>query len=244
MIFQAARLSAANLFAPETRSVFWKVLGLTLLVLLALWLALRSVFLSLVFPWVAGFFPAMPDWAGWLGFVLAIGAGIGLALALALLLSPVTALIAGLFLDDVAEVVEKRDYPLDPPGTAMPLGPAITSSLKFLGVVIVGNIVALLLLFIPGVNLIAFFVVNGYLLGREFFEFAAMRFRSPQDARLFRARHASTVFLAGLVIAAFLAVPIVNLLTPLFAAGMMVHLHKLVSRGDPGVSRGDPAVRG
>jgi CysZ protein len=82
------------------------------------------------------------------------------------------------------------------------------------------------------------------LLGREFFEFAAMRFRSPQDARLFRARHASTVFLAGLVIAAFLAVPIVNLLTPLFAAGMMVHLHKLVSRGDPGVSRGDPAVRG
>ncbi len=85
----------------------------------------------------------------------------------------------------------------------MPIGPAIASSLKFLGVVIAGNIVALLLLFIPGVNLIAFFLVNGYLLGREFFEFAAMRFRSPEEARLFRAKHASTVFLGGLVIAAF-----------------------------------------
>ncbi len=34
-------------------------------------------------------------------------------------------------------------------------------------------------------------------------------------------------------IAVFLAVPIVNLLTPLFAASMMVHLHKLTSARDP-----------
>jgi CysZ protein len=234
MILDAARLSVANLFAPETRSVFWKVLGLTVLMLIGLWFALRSAFIAFVFPLVTGFFPDMPDWAGWLGFVFAIAAGIGLALGLALLLSPVTALIAGLFLDDVAEVVEKRDYPEDVPGTALPLGPAITSSIKFLGVVILGNIVALFLLFIPGVNLIAFFLVNGYLLGREFFEFAAMRFRSPQEARLFRAKHASTVFLAGLVIAAFLAIPVVNLLTPLFAAGLMVHLYKLISQKDLG----------
>ena len=235
MILDAARQSLANLFAPETRSVFWKVLGLTILVLIGLWFALRSVFIAFLFPLVTGFFPEMPDWAGWLGFVFAIVTGIGLALGLALLLSPVTALIAGLFLDDVAEVVERRDYPDDVPGTAMPLGPAIVSSIKFLGVVILGNIVALLLLFIPGVNLIAFFLVNGYLLGREFFEFAAMRFRSPEEARLFRAKHASTVFLAGLLIAAFLAIPIVNLLTPLFAAGLMVHLYKLISQRDLGV---------
>lgn len=233
MILEAARLAAINLFAPETRSVFWKVLGLTVLALVGLWFALRGIFIALALPWMEGFFPDIPDWAGWLTFIFAILASIGLALALALLLSPVTAIIAGLFLDDVAEVVEKRDYPGDAPGTALPIGTAMLSSIKFLGVVIVGNIIALLLLFVPGVNLIAFFLVNGYLLGREFFEFAAMRFRPPQEARLFRAKHASTVFLAGLVIAAFLAVPIVNLLTPLFAAGMMVHLHKLISRKDP-----------
>ncbi len=233
MILDAARLSLANLFAPETRLVFWKVLGLTVLVLTGLWFALRGLFITFLFPWVAGFFPEMPDWAGWLSFVFLIAAGIGLALGLALLLSPVTALIAGLFLDDVAEVIEKRDYPKDASGKAMPLGPAMASSLKFLGVVIIGNIIALFLLFIPGVNLVAFFLVNGYLLGREFFEFAAMRFRSPPEARLFRTKHGSTVFLGGLVIALFLAIPIVNLLTPLFAAGMMVHLHKLVSARDP-----------
>ena len=236
MILEAARLALINLFAPETRAVFWKVLGLTVLVLIGLWFALRSIFIWLALPWIDVFLPGIPDWAGWLTFVFAIFAGIGLALALALLIAPVTAIIAGLFLDDVAEVVEKRDYPIDPPGRAMPLLEALRGSLVFLGVVILGNIVALLLLLVPGVNLIAFFVVNGYLLGREFFEFAAMRFRPPAEARLYRARHGRTVFLAGLLIAAFLAIPIVNLLTPLFAAGLMVHLHKMLSKRDGGLA--------
>ena len=234
MIFDAARLSLTNLIAPETRAVFWKTLGLTVLVLVGIWFGLREIFVLYAWPWFAAFFPDLPEWAGWLTLFAAIFAGIGLALALALLIAPITALIAGLFLDDVAEVIEKRDYSTDPPGKAMPLGTAILGSIQFLGVVILGNIVALFLLFIPGINLIAFFMVNGYLLGREFFEFAAMRFRSPEEARAFRSKHSSTVFLAGLVIACFLAIPIVNLLTPLFAAGLMVHLHKAISKRDPG----------
>lgn len=233
LILDAAKRAFENLFASETRSVFWKVLGLTILVLIGLWFAIRSLFIWLALPWLDSLVPGMPDWAGWMSVVLAILAGIGLALALALLISPVTAVIAGLFLDDVAEMIEKQDYAGEPAGSAMPLGEAVLSSIKFFGVVILGNAVALLLLLVPGVNLIAFFMVNGYLLGREFFEFAAMRFRTPEEARAFRSKHASTVFMAGLVIAAFLAVPFLNLLTPLFAASFMVHLHKSISRKDP-----------
>lgn len=237
MIFDAARLSLANLFAPETRGVFWKVLGLTLLALVVIWFGLRETFIAFAWPWLQGaFMPDLPDWAGWLTLVFGVVASIGLALGLALLLAPVTAIIAGFFLDDVAEVIEKRDYPTETPGVALPMGQAIAGSIKFLGIVILGNLIALFLLFIPGVNLVAFFVVNGYLLGREFFEFAAMRYRTPAEARLFRSKHASTVLLAGLLIAAFLAIPIVNLMTPLFAAGLMVHLHKALSRKDSGFS--------
>lgn len=236
MILDAAALSLRNLFAPETRTVFWKTLGLTILVLIGLWFGLRETFMTFVMPMLQGLIPDLPDWAGWLTFIFGILASIGLALALALLLSPVTAIIAGLFLDDVAEVVEKRDYPNDPPGKAMPMGEAIVASIKFFGIVIVGNLIALMLLFIPGINIIAFFLVNGYLLGREFFEFAAMRFRSAEEAKLLRSRHSGTVFMAGLVIALFLAVPIVNLLTPLFAAGLMVHLHKALTAKDPATS--------
>lgn len=232
MIFDAARAALYRLFTPEFRSVFLKSLGLTLLALVGLWFGLKEVFDWLALPWIDVLLPGFPSWAGWLSFVAAVLAGIGLALGLAFLVAPVTAVVAGLFLDDVAEVVERTDYPKDAPGRPVPVMTGLLLSLKFFGVVILGNILALFLLLVPGINIAAFFLVNGYLLGREFFEFAAMRFRSEAEAKAMRRKHGTTVFLAGLVIAVFLAVPLLNLLTPLFAAAMMVHLHKMLSATD------------
>jgi CysZ protein len=214
MIASALR-ALTQIFEPPLRAIFWKTLGYTLLLLFLVWLGLNgavSGFVVLPYPW--------------LETALTLLTGIGAVFLLGFLVAPVTAIIAGLLQDDIAEVVERSDYPADPPGRAMPLGQSIPQAIKFTGVVILGNLLALLLLLVPGINLVAFFVVNGYLLGREFFEFAAMRFRPPEEARAFRKAHGTTVFLAGLLIAGFLAVPILNLLTPIFATVMMVHLHK------------------
>ena len=243
MILDAARAAASQLFTAEFRSVFFKTLGLTLLALAGLWFGLEEAFEWLALPWIDALLPGLPAWAGWLGFITALFAGIGLALLLALLIAPVTAIIAGLFLDDVAETVERLSYPQDPPGRAVPVLAGIVMALKFLFVVILGNIVALLLLLVPGINIAAFFVVNGYLLGREFFEFAAMRFRPEAEAKALRRQNAGTVFLAGLIVAGFLAVPLLNLLTPLFAAAMMVHLHKMISARESPVGLGAGARR-
>lgn len=229
MIIEAARKAASRMFSAEFRRVFLKTIGLTLLILVGLWFGLQQIFSALAMPYLESFWPGMPAWAGWLGLVTVIVAGIGFALLLALAIAPVTALVAGLFLDEIAELVERTDYPRDPPGSALPALQAIVLALKFVGVVILGNLVALVLLFVPGINIAAFFLVNGYLLGREFFEFAALRFRSEAEAKALRKKHGMTVFLAGLVIAGFLAVPFLNLLTPLFAAAMMVHLHKAIT---------------
>jgi len=229
MIIEAARLSGQNLFSPASRSVLFKSLGLTVLLLAGLWFGLGEAFSAFAMPWLENLLPGLPDWAGWAGTVAAIIAGIGLALVLALFVAPVTAAMAGLFLDDIAEVIETRDYPDETPGRAMPLMQSIRQSLGFLLVVGLGNLFALILLLVPGINIAAFFLVNGYLLGREYFEFAAMRFMSPADAKRLRSRHSTTVFFAGLIIAAFLSVPLLNLLTPMFAAGMMVHLHKMIA---------------
>ena len=238
MILEAARLAASQLFTREFRAVFFKSLGLTLLALVLLWIALRALFDAYALAWIDVAVPGYAGWADWVNFIAAIVAAIGLALGLALLIAPITAAIAGIFLDDVAEAVETNDYPADPPGRAVPMIPALVLSLKFFLIVILGNLIAFALLLLPGVNIVAFFVVNGYLLGREFFEFAAMRFRSEADAKALRRRHAGTIFLSGLVIAGFLAIPLLNLLTPLFAAAMMVHLHKMVSAREPRLSQG------
>lgn len=229
MIFDSARAAAGHLFSPPFRAVLWKSLGLSILALIALWFGLTWLFDVLALPAIDQMLPGSPQWAGWLGTFAALAAGLAIAFGLALLIAPVTALIAALFLDDVAERIEAVDFPQDRPGRALPSAQALWLSVKFFGVVVLGNLLALALLLVPGVNLVAFFIVNAYLLSREFFEFAAMRFRPEAEAKALRQAHRGTVFTAGLVIALLLAVPLINLLTPLFAAAMMVHLHKRIS---------------
>lgn len=231
MLMTAARNALGELFDPRLRQVFWKTLGLTIVALMVIWKLLEVLVTSLAIPFLSNWVAAIsqPEWSSTVGLFASVVAGIGLAIGVTFLLGPVSAAIAGLFLDDVADHVERQDYPNDSPGTAMPLGESIILSLRFFLIIIAGNLVALLLLLIPGVNLIAFFAINGYLLGREYFEFAARRHHSETMTRQLRARYSGTVILGGFIIAGFMAIPIVNLLTPLFGAALMVHLHKGIS---------------
>jgi|SRR5579884_1826095 len=78
-------------------------------------------------------------------------------------------------------------------------------------------------------GILILFVANAYLLGRNFFELAAMRFYPAWEAKLLRRRHAAYVFLGGMLIALFVSVPVLNLATPIFAMALMVRLHKRVA---------------
>lgn len=245
MIFSSAAKSLRTLAEPEMRGVFWKTLGLTIAALIGAWFAISAGVTELALPFIGDVTPwneaAWPQWTGWVSLFAAIAAGIALAAGLAFLIGPVSALIAGLFLDDAAAHIEATHYPDEPAGREMPIGEAIILSVKFAGIVILGNILAFALLLVPGINLIAFFVVNGYLLGREYFEFAARRFAGDEEVRRLRSRYSGTIFGAGMVIAGFLAIPVVNLLTPLFGAGLMVHLHKAVRQREGAGGRAAPA---
>jgi CysZ protein len=141
----------------------------------------------------------------------------------------VTSLIAGLYLDDIAEVVERKNFPNDPPGRELPMAQSVFLAVRFFFVVLAVNLLALFQLLIPGENLIAFYVGNGYLLGREYFELAAMRHVSTKEAKRLRKANKVTVLACGLVIAALASVPILNLVTPLFATGFMVRVFRRIA---------------
>lgn len=211
-----------NLFAPEFRTVLLKSIGLSLLLLLALWGLLQSI---------VGYFAS--DLTPWIDTTISIVTGLGMMVGFVFLIGPVSTLVAGLFLDDIAAIVERTDYPADRPGVEQPLNVAIVQSIKFFGIVALANMGALLLLLVPGVNLIAFFVVNGYLLGREFFELAAQRHHTLPVVAELRHAHFGRLFMGGLAIAGFMAIPLLNLATPLFATALMVHLHKRIARRLP-----------
>ncbi|PTW51222.1 MULTISPECIES: EI24 domain-containing protein [Rhodovulum] len=141
------------------------------------------------------------------------------------LMVPVASAFTGIFLDDVAEAVEARHYPTLPPVAPIPVFDQIRDSLGFLGVVLAVNLVALVLYFFVGPFApFLFWAVNGFLLGREYFQMAAMRRLGRQGARNLRRRHGATIFVAGLLMAVPLSLPLVNLVIPILGAAVFTHL--------------------
>lgn len=224
MILSAATKAVSQLLSRPFRAVLWKSIGLTIVLFIGLWIVLEaavSVFLL----------PLLGPWP-WASTALVWILGAGLIVGMGFLIAPVTSVFAGVFLDEIAEEVERTHYPDDQPGKALSFGQSIGITARFFGLVLLGNFVALLLVVFLGVGFLVFFLLNGYLLGREYFQFAAMRHRSVSDVEVLRRKYSLEIFLAGLVIAVLLSVPIINLLTPLFAGALMVHVHKsLAAKG-------------
>jgi CysZ protein len=218
IMFEAAVQAFGETFSPPLRKILLKSLGLAFLLLVTLGMILQSAITHLVT------LPYPLDMA------LAIFSALGMIAGAVYLMPAITSLVASLFFDEIAEVVERRNYPAEPAGRALPVTTAALLSLRFFGLVLTVNIVALSLLIIPGINIGVFFVANGYLLGREYFELSAMRFRPIEEARALRKRHAGRVFLAGMLIACVVFVPVLNLITPVFATALMVRMHKRISR--------------
>ena len=146
---------------------------------------------------------------------------------------PTASLVASFYLDDIAALVERTVDPNGPPGRPLPLAPSLAMGMRFAVLSLVVNIVVLALTLFTGVGLAAFFVLNGYLLGREYFELAAMRHVSAAEARSLFHGHWYEVFLAGVIVSALVAVPVLNLLTPLFATAFLTRVYKRVADHAP-----------
>lgn len=217
-LFDAALAALREILSPPFRNVLFKSLGMTFLFLALAWVGLDKVALS----YIAVNHP-------WLQVALTYAAGVGLFLFLAFFLGPISVLVAGLFLDDLADAVEADLYPPGARGRAIPASQAILMGMRFAAISAGVNILALFLLLIPGVNAIAFLLANAYLLGREYFLFAATRFRPLDEAMELRRRYAPQLFLSGLFIAAFVMTPGLNVLTPLFGVAFMSRIHKMLA---------------
>jgi CysZ protein len=209
----------AQIFSPPFRRVMLKSLALTTAVLGLAGFGLDRLALS--------FIHVGPHW---LGALIAILLALGVVVGMVLLAAPVTSLVAGFFVDEIAEIVEREIDPKAPPGRPVPLGPSILMGIRFGVLSVLVSMAVLTLTLFTGIGFLSFFILNGYLLGREYFELAAMRHVGRADARLLREDNMVAVFLAGVLVACFVAVPILNLLTPLFATAFMTRVFKRLAR--------------
>ena len=228
-----ALCAVTDMLSPPLRALLWKSIALALVLIAATSFALDRVIVWLIGAGSGSAEVALGPHAHWpaevIAWLLSIAAGLGIIVGGIMLMPAVTAFIAGFFADQIADNVERAHYPHDAPGKALPPMRAVVEGGKTALLAVVIYLLAAPLLLVGGAGAVLFFLATAWLLGREYFELAAMRFCPPGEAKALRKRNAGTVFVAGLLIAAFVSIPIVNLATPLFAMAFMVHLHKRIA---------------
>ena len=222
MIFSDFLRSIAQFDDPRFRRVLWRGLGLTIVLLAAACLlVIYGVNQLLSSALVAG---VIGD-QGWLGSLFNIG-GVLFTIVLSIwLMVPVASAIIALFLDEVAQAVEARHYPHLPKQAAAKLQDQILISIRFLGLLILANIGALILsMILPFVAPVVFWATNGYLMGREYFQMAAMRRVPRAQAQELLRRHRGAIWCAGILMAIPLTIPLVGLFIPILGAATFTHL--------------------
>jgi CysZ protein len=230
-MFEAAVKALTQMFSPPFRRVLWKSIGLALVLIVIIGIALNRVFSWLATSgatWAEASTGAHMAWQI-LATVLSVAATLGVVTGAVFLMPAVTAFVGSFFVDEIAGEVERSHYPADPAGHALPLGRAMIEGVKTALLAVAVYLCAAPFLLLAGVGLVIMFLATAYLLSREYFLLAAMRFRPPDEARAMRRAKSANIFVAGLPIALFVSIPILNLATPLFAMAMMVHVHKKLS---------------
>jgi CysZ protein len=232
-MIDAATKALSQMFAPALRHVLLKAVGLALILITLIGIFLQrmlSAWAETVANWAEQTTGVAPH-AAWsaLAWVLSIMAGLGIITGALFLMPAVAAFVGSFFVDEIADAVEREHYPAEPLGRALPFFPALIEGLKFAALALLVYVCALPFILFAGLGVVILFLANAYLLSREYFELAAMRFRPPGEAKAMRKANAIYVFLAGLIVAVFVSIPILNFATPVFAMAFMVHIHKKLS---------------
>jgi uncharacterized protein involved in cysteine biosynthesis len=206
---------------------FLRVFGLSLLLsaallggLMALWWratdGLPQMDLTL-FGYSLGFLESALEWL----------ARAGGALALGFMMMPVASLFIGMFLEEIADAVEIKHYPDARGMRRMGWLDLLTDGLLFTMTLVAANLaaLALYLIFLP-IGPALFIMVNGYFLGRQYFELVAARHVGFAAARKLRKRFRLRVWVAGMLMAAPLSIPLLGLVIPVLGVASFTHMYQ------------------
>jgi CysZ protein len=213
----------AVLGAAPMRQVVALSLGLAILALALLWVGVAVLL----------YHTALFDWR-LLNWIVDLLGGLSVLVLSWLFFPAVVTLIMSFYLERVAAAVEALDYPWRAAPRPQPVSEMVSVMLRLTGLTLLLNILTLpVYLLVPGINLFLFLALNGYLLGRGYFEVVALRRLDAGEARRVRRRFAGRIFLGGVVIAGLFALPLVNLVAPVVATAFMLHLFEALPRIEP-----------
>ena len=208
ILLAIAQLPERDMRRPLLLTLFWSVV-----VLIALWIGVgwgvaHEIADNSILRWVLGL----------LGTV-------AVPLVTWFLFPSVALMILGFYSEAIIVAVERRHYPYLPAPPPTRWLATLGSSLRLAAIGIVLNVMALFigLLFLPSLPVL-FFGLNGYLLGREYFNGVALRRLTPLEAAQLWRRHRMAFVFCGGVAAGLFLIPFVNLIAPMVGTAASVHL--------------------
>lgn len=212
----------------------------------------RSVGWTLLFlgPFVFGFAAVMSAVSGILAWIIpdqitlpVIGSfstgasalsGFGLRVVLFLssvLMIPAASGFVGFYQERIAARVEQRFYPDLSAAAPISFADGLIEGLRFLGLFLLLNTAALILYFSSQTLApYIFWLVNGLLLGRQFFEMTAMRRIGRKPALKLLRAHYFEIWAAGVVLAIPMTIPIFNLVIPIAGVAVYTHMFHRLNR--------------
>ena len=208
--------SIEGAYQPEILRIIFKAF-LGSLVLFSLLLSLTWYGLTLIKFFDVDWLETLLDSISWAGIVI-----------VSWFLFPGTVIIVmGFFIEDLVREVEKSYYPNLEDNSKHPQGSFLWSGFKFGLFTLMVNLAALpiilIFLFLPPINIFVFTALNGYLLGREYFELiAGRRLRKDRIGDLWRRNRIQLIF-SGIVITFLYSIPVINFFMPAIGAAFMVH---------------------
>ena len=226
----------AQLTDPSLRRVIYLSIFTSLIILgilaAGIWFLVSLISIESI-PYLTSIRDWMGDWFDWLSssFYLSF-----VGVITFLLFPSVISLVLGIFFDDIVVSVESRHYPNLPYRRHHSFRDITTYTIGFTCVILMVNMAAiplyLILIFFPPMNLILFYLINGYLAGREYFDLVGLLRKKPKDLAALRKYHRSRIQIAGMLIVLLMTIPFVNLITPVIATAFMVHFyHSLQKNG-------------
>jgi CysZ protein len=162
---------------------------------------------------------------GWLALTADVLGSVGAALLAFWLFLPVAAGIGMLFCDRIASAVERRFYPWLPRAESASILEQARDGISVAMNVFALSIAGLILAFIvPGLGVVAGWMVASYAIGRGLFVAVAMRRMSRSIAESLYFQYRGIVLAQGGILALAAYIPILNLLIPVIGTAAMVHI--------------------
>lgn len=231
MLIKSLTQSLNRIISSEIFAILYKILILSLLIFLLIWIGLKTVFHIYIFSQMQHLFGFMPgilsSTLGWISFIALSSYFFGLTHLIYIVLAPIIIFIGSLFSNEIIELVEKEYLPNYTMGTPLTLQQEFKFSLRMFFLTLFGNLLSLIFyIFMPGLHLIIFYTVNAYIFATNYFSINALRHTDKQTAKLMFNSHFPSIFAAGIIMAFISYVPFICLFIPIVGPVFMAYMYK------------------